>query len=138
MVPPSVGSPWLRPAGYARKGAGFGRTPCLQSPLPPCGIYPEDAYLHCSPPRSFRLALDRSPHKHPMDILTPRRSSMPGPVTYSRSGPLANIVMNDGKANVMSETMLNRSEERRVGKECRARWSQHGKEGKSQQGSTGL
>jgi enoyl-CoA hydratase len=32
---------------------------------------------------------------------------MPGPVTYSRSGPIANIVMNDGKANVMSETMLN-------------------------------
>jgi enoyl-CoA hydratase len=32
---------------------------------------------------------------------------MPGPVTYSRSGPIGHIVMNDGKANVMSTTMLN-------------------------------
>jgi enoyl-CoA hydratase len=32
---------------------------------------------------------------------------MSGPVTYSRSGPVSHIVMNDGKANVMSETMLN-------------------------------
>jgi enoyl-CoA hydratase len=32
---------------------------------------------------------------------------MSGPVTYSRSGPVSHIVMNDGKANVMSEAMLN-------------------------------
>ncbi len=32
---------------------------------------------------------------------------MPGPVTYSRSGPISHIVMNDGKANVMSAAMLN-------------------------------
>lgn len=32
---------------------------------------------------------------------------MPAPVTYSRSGSIANIVMNDGKANVMSVAMLN-------------------------------
>ena len=32
---------------------------------------------------------------------------MSGPVSYSRSGSVSHIVMNDGKANVMSETMLN-------------------------------
>ena len=32
---------------------------------------------------------------------------MPGPVTYSRSGSVSHIVMNDGKANVMSVAMLN-------------------------------
>jgi enoyl-CoA hydratase len=32
---------------------------------------------------------------------------MSGLVTYSRSGPVSHIVMNDGKANVMSEAMLN-------------------------------
>jgi enoyl-CoA hydratase len=32
---------------------------------------------------------------------------VPSPVTYSRSGPIATIVMNDGKANVMSAPMLN-------------------------------
>ena len=32
---------------------------------------------------------------------------MTKPVTYSRSGPISTIVMNDGKANVMSLSMLN-------------------------------
>ena len=32
---------------------------------------------------------------------------MTDPVTYSRSGPVATIVMEDGKANVMSLAMLN-------------------------------
>ena len=32
---------------------------------------------------------------------------MPAPVTYSRNGVISHIVMNDGKANVMSATMLN-------------------------------
>ena len=32
---------------------------------------------------------------------------MSGPVTYSRTGGVSHVVMNDGKANVMSETMLN-------------------------------
>jgi enoyl-CoA hydratase len=32
---------------------------------------------------------------------------MPGPVSYSRSGPIGRIVMDDGKANVMSTAMLN-------------------------------
>ena len=32
---------------------------------------------------------------------------MPSPVTYTRSGPVSHIVMDDGKANVMSLAMLN-------------------------------
>jgi enoyl-CoA hydratase len=32
---------------------------------------------------------------------------MPGPVTYSRNGAISRIVMDDGKANVMSLAMLN-------------------------------
>jgi hypothetical protein len=45
--------------------------------------------------------------KYPVDALKKREALMTDPVTYSRSGPVATIVMEDGKANVMSLAMLN-------------------------------
>jgi enoyl-CoA hydratase len=36
-----------------------------------------------------------------------KETEMPGPVTYSRNGAISRIVMDDGKANVMSLAMLN-------------------------------
>lgn len=63
-----------------------------------------DAYLRCGARARVWLALVRLRDKHPTDTLckTQGDETMPAPATYSRSGPIGHIVMNDGKANVMS------------------------------------
>jgi enoyl-CoA hydratase len=42
-----------------------------------------------------------------MDAFEQRKIAMPNLATYSRTGPVGTIVMDDGKANVMSLAMLN-------------------------------
>src|SRR6187401_2748109 len=45
--------------------------------------------------------------KYPLDAYRNREANMTDLATYSRSGSVATIVMDDGKANVMSLAMLN-------------------------------
>src|SRR5512134_2327633 len=53
------------------------------------------------------LAPGRHPLKYPLDALETGRQTMTDLATYSRSGPVGTIVIDDGKANVMSLAMLN-------------------------------
>src|SRR5205807_8785280 len=67
-------------------------------------MHPADACMR----EAARLGPCRSMHKsiHWMYIIR-ESAAMTDLVTYSHSGPTASIVMNDGKANVMSTAMSN-------------------------------